>query len=98
LIAITSIRNTEIAGIRERSRLQKQKLLRKGKWPILKCFALSTKIFCITDVLAGFFTDNTLPKITREGLQKAGCLEEEAKVCFISLVPCFSSSAAPRPP
>jgi hypothetical protein len=31
----------------------------KGKWPILKCIALSTKMFCITDVLAGSFTDNT---------------------------------------
>jgi hypothetical protein len=59
LIAITSIRNTEIAGILESSRLQKQKILKKGKWPILKCIALSTKIFCITNVLAGFFTVNT---------------------------------------
>jgi hypothetical protein len=34
-------------------------------------------------------------KITKEGLQEAGCLEEEAKVCFISLTPCFSSSVLP---
>jgi hypothetical protein len=44
-----------------------------------------------------------LPKITKEDLQEAECLEEEAKVCFISLVQRFSSSAlpsssAPRPP
>jgi hypothetical protein len=32
-----------------------------------------------------------LPEITKEGLQGAGCLEEEAKVCFISLVQHFSS-------
>jgi hypothetical protein len=34
------------------------KILTKGEWPILKCIALSTKIFCIIDVLAGFFIDN----------------------------------------
>jgi hypothetical protein len=44
-----------------------------------------------------------LPKITRKGLQEAGCLEEEVKVCIISLVLRFSfsvlpSSAAPGPP
>jgi hypothetical protein len=36
-----------------------QEILTKGKWPILECIALSTKLFCITNVLAGFFTDNT---------------------------------------
>jgi hypothetical protein len=30
-----------------------------------------------------------LSKVTKEGLQEVGCLEEEAKVCFISLVPRF---------
>jgi hypothetical protein len=29
------------------------------------------------------------PKIARENLQGAECLEEEAKVCFISLAPRF---------
>jgi hypothetical protein len=29
------------------------------------------------------------PKITRESLREAECLEEEAKVCFISLTPRF---------
>jgi hypothetical protein len=48
----------EIAGIRERSRLQ-NKNPDKRKWPILKCIALSTKIFYIIGVLAGLFTDNT---------------------------------------
>jgi hypothetical protein len=42
-------------------------------------------------------------KITRESLREVECLEEEAKVCFISLTPRFSSlvlpsSAAPGPP
>jgi hypothetical protein len=32
-----------------------------------------------------------LPGITKEGLQEVGCLEEEAKVRFISLVQHFSS-------
>jgi hypothetical protein len=31
----------------------------KRKWPILKCIALSTKIFYITGVLAGSFIGNT---------------------------------------
>jgi hypothetical protein len=57
-IRITSIRNTEIAGIRERSHLQ-NKNPDKKKWPILKCIALSTKMFCITNILAGSFIGNT---------------------------------------
>jgi hypothetical protein len=36
------------------------KIPTKGKWPILKCIALSRKIFfCITDVLAGSSINNT---------------------------------------
>jgi hypothetical protein len=31
----------------------------KGKWPILKYIALSTKMFCITNILAGSFIGNT---------------------------------------
>jgi hypothetical protein len=57
-IRITIIRNTEIAGIRERSHLQ-YKDPDKGKWPILKCIALSTKMFYITNILAGSFIGNT---------------------------------------
>jgi hypothetical protein len=37
-------------------------------------------MFCITNILAGSFIGTQLPKITREGLQEAGCLEEEEKV------------------
>jgi hypothetical protein len=51
-IRITSIRNTKITGIWERSHLQ-NKNPDKRKWLILKCIALSTKIFYITGVLAG---------------------------------------------
>jgi hypothetical protein len=44
LTAVTSIRDTKIAGIREEAAFRK-KIPTKGKWPILKCIALSTKIF-----------------------------------------------------
>jgi hypothetical protein len=43
--------------------------------------------------LAGFYLKTQLLKITR-GWETEG-LEEEAKVCFIPLIPCFSSSAPP---
>jgi hypothetical protein len=43
--------------------------------------------------LAGFYLATRLPKITR-GWEAEG-LEKEAKVCFISLIPHFSSSALP---
>jgi hypothetical protein len=48
---------TEIAGIRAEA-VFRTKIQIKGKWPILKCIALSTKTFYITNILAGFFTDN----------------------------------------
>jgi hypothetical protein len=35
------------------------KILTKGKWPIINCVALSTKIFCITDILTGSSINNT---------------------------------------
>jgi hypothetical protein len=56
LIAVTSVRDTKIAGIREEAAFR-TKNPDKG-WPILKCVALSTKIFCITDVLAGSSINN----------------------------------------
>jgi hypothetical protein len=43
--------------------------------------------------LAGFYLTNQLLKITR-GWEAEG-LEEEAKVCFSPLIPCFSPSALP---
>jgi hypothetical protein len=42
---------------------------------------------------AVFYLTTQLLKITR-GWEAEG-LEEEAKVCFILLIPCFSSSALP---
>jgi hypothetical protein len=93
----------EIADIRERSRLQNTNL-GKRRWPILKCIVLSMKMFYIMNISCRFFYLATQPpKITRESLREAGCLEEEAKVCFISLALRFSSSvlpssSAPRPP
>jgi hypothetical protein len=57
LIVVTSVRDTEIAGIRKEAAFR-TKIPTKGKWPILKCVSLSTKIFCITDVLAGSSINN----------------------------------------
>jgi hypothetical protein len=57
LIAVTSIKETEIADIWEEAAFR-TKIPAKGKWPILKYIALSTKIFCITNVLAGSSINN----------------------------------------
>jgi hypothetical protein len=43
LIDVPSVRKMEIAGIREEAAFRTK--FDKGKWPILKCIALSTKIF-----------------------------------------------------
>jgi hypothetical protein len=43
--------------------------------------------------LESFYLTTQLLKITR-GWEAEG-LEEEAKVCFIPLIPCFSSSVRP---
>jgi hypothetical protein len=43
--------------------------------------------------LADFYLTTQLLKVTR--WWEAEGLEEEAKVCFIPLIPCFSSSALP---
>jgi hypothetical protein len=45
--------------------------------------------------LAGFYLTTQLLKITRGW--KAEGLEEEANVCFIPLIPRFSSSTIPGP-
>jgi hypothetical protein len=45
--------------------------------------------------LAGSYLATQPPKITKGSLWEAEGLEEEAKVCFISLIPHFSSSALP---
>jgi hypothetical protein len=58
LIVVPSVRETEIAGIREEAAFR-TKIPTKGKWPILKCIALAQKYFCITNVLAGSSINNT---------------------------------------
>jgi hypothetical protein len=93
----------ETAGVRERSHLQ-SKNPDKRKWPILKCITLSTKnVLHYKRFLQVLYLATQPPKITRESLWEAEGLEEEVKVCFISLTPRFSSSvlpssAAPGPP
>jgi hypothetical protein len=59
LIAVPSVKEMEIAGIREEATFR-TKIPTKGKWPILKCIALSKKIFfACTNVLAGSSINNT---------------------------------------
>jgi hypothetical protein len=55
--------------------------------------SLAEKYSTLQMFLAGFYLTTHLLKITR-GWEVEG-LEEEAKVCFIPLIPCFSSSALP---
>jgi hypothetical protein len=60
------------------------------------CIALSTKnVLHYKRFLQVLYLATQLPKITRGSLWEAEGLEEEAKVCFISLIPRFSSSALP---
>jgi hypothetical protein len=61
-----------------------------------KCIALSTKnVLHYKHFLQVLYLATQPPKVTRESLWEAEGLEEEAKVCFISLIPRFSSSALP---
>jgi hypothetical protein len=48
----------KVVSVREEASFR-TKILTKGKWPILKCIALSTKIFCIANILTGSFIDST---------------------------------------
>jgi hypothetical protein len=80
LIVVPSVRETEIAGIREEAAFR-TKIPTKGKWPILKCVALSTKIFFASQTfLQVLLLTIQLLKITKDGPQEAEGLEEEAKV------------------
>jgi hypothetical protein len=80
LIAVPSVRETEIAGIREESAFR-TKIPTKEKWPILKCTALCTKLFFASQTfLQVLLLTIQLLKITKEGLQEAEGLKEEAKV------------------
>jgi hypothetical protein len=74
LIDVPSIREMKIAGIREEAAFG-MKIPTKGKWPILKCIAHSTKIFFASQTfLQVLLLLIRLLEITEEGLQ------EEAKV------------------
>jgi hypothetical protein len=80
LIDAPSVRETEIAGIREKATFR-AKIPTKGKWPILECIALSTKIFFPSQTfLQVLLLIMQLLKITKEGLEEAEGLEEEAKI------------------
>jgi hypothetical protein len=95
LIAIPSIRETEIAGIREEAAFR-TKIPTKGKWPILKCIALSTKIFFTSQTLLQvLLLTMQLAKITKEGLQEAEGLQEEAKVSSFLWLSAFPLELVP---
>jgi hypothetical protein len=69
-----------MAGIREEAAFG-TKIPTKGKWLILKSIALSTKIFFASQTFLQVLQLTVqLPKITKEGLQEAEGLQEEAKV------------------
>jgi hypothetical protein len=68
------------------------------RWPILKCIALSTKnALHYKRFLQVLCLATQLSKITKGSLWEAEGLEEEVKVCFISLIMRFSSSTLPSP-
>jgi hypothetical protein len=92
---ITSIRNIETAGVRERSRLQNKKSWQR-RWPILKCIALSVKNVlhykCFLQVL---YLATQLPKITKGklvGSRRPGGRSESMLHFFDSAFFLFSSS------
>jgi hypothetical protein len=81
---------------RSRKKPPSEKSPNKGDGQILKCIALSTKNFLhYKRFLQVLYLATQLPKITKGSLWEAKGLEEEAKVGFISLTSCFSSSALP---
>jgi hypothetical protein len=85
----------EIASIREEAAF-KTKIPTKRKWPILKCIALSTKIFFASQTfLQVLLLTVQLPKITKEGLQEAEGLEEEAKVSSFLWLSAFPLELVP---
>jgi hypothetical protein len=95
LIVVPSIREMEIACIREEAAFR-TKNPTKGKWPILKCIALSTKIFFASQTfLQVLLLTVQLSKITKEGLQEAECLEEEVKVSSFLWLSAFPLELVP---
>jgi hypothetical protein len=95
LVVVTSIRDTEIAGIREEA-VFRTKIPTKGKWPILKYVALSTKNFFASQTfLQVLLLTMQLPKITKGGMQEAEGLEEEAKVASFLWLSAFPLELVP---
>jgi hypothetical protein len=85
----------EIAGIREEAAFR-TKIPTKGKWPILKCIVFSTKIFFASQTfLQVLRLTIQLLKITKEGLQEAEGLGEEAKVCSFLWLSTFPLELVP---
>jgi hypothetical protein len=88
-------RKWKIAGIREEAAFR-TKIPTKGKWLVLKCIALSTKIFFASQTfLQVLLLTMQLPKITKEGLQEAEGLQEEAKVSSLLWLSAFSLELVP---
>jgi hypothetical protein len=88
----------EIASIREEVAFR-TKIPTKGKWPILKYVALSTKIFFASQTfLQVLLLTMQLPEITKGGLQEVEGLEEEAKVASFLWLGAFPLELVPLQP
>jgi hypothetical protein len=95
LIAVPSVRETEIAGIWEEAAFR-TKISTKREWPILKCISLGTKTFFASQAfLQVLLLTGQLPKITKEGLQEAEGLQEEAKVSSFLWLDAFPLELVP---
>jgi hypothetical protein len=70
-----------------------QKNSNRGNGQYWNVLPLAQKYSTLQMFLEGFYLTTQLLKITR-GWEAEG-LEEEAKVCFIPFIACFSSSAPP---
>jgi hypothetical protein len=94
LIAVPSVRKAEIADVQEKAALR-TKNRTKGKWPILKCIALSTKIFFASQTFFQvLLLIIELLEITEEGLREAEDLEKKQKYLhFFGSAPFLLSSS-----
>jgi hypothetical protein len=94
LVVVPSVKETGIVGIREEAAFRK-KIPTKGKWPILKCIALSTKIFFASQT----FLQVLLLTIQLLRIQKKACRKQKAwrkkrkYLHFIGLAPFLLSSS-----
>jgi hypothetical protein len=87
----------KVVGIREKAAFR-TKIPTKGRWPILKFIALSKKYFASQMFLQVLPLTALLPKITKEGLQEAESLEEEAKVSSFLWLNAFPFELIPLQP